>query len=577
MMRFPPNAVRIASVRSDDRSFPVAASRAMKSMLIGAVISVMIGVVPGGPSGIAHAVTGEAQAAAATPAASVVNVPHPQYDQLKPLVRSQLETARGQFDRTLSSPSAGREHGVAYGRLGMHYQAHQQQAAARACYVNAALLDAQNFRWPYLLAVYHEEAGELLEASEQYLQSVRLNPDSVAGAVRLARVLIQLERLDGAQSLLDQVLAAEPKHAAALAALGDIAAARDEHSKAVEYYNAALAIQPEASQLTYRVGISYRALGQLEQARTALEQRGERIPSIADPLLAFVQGHKLGSSFFVSEGDKAMRGGDVETAARLFDAAAAINPEDPRALLGLGQSLGAVGKLDSAIARFDQVLQIQPYNTNAHYFKGALHEIDGDDDQALRHFRSAVSEENAHFEATFMLANALLRKRLFDEAAVQYGRIAKARQDPEFLYQEGVAWLAGQRCGAAQNALMAAVTVKPSDQRYIQAVSRLFSVCETGPTQKATALEYAQRLYDAHPGLETSVSLAMAMAANGRFEDAIDFQTQAIFEALKANMAGMPEILAADLDRYREGKPAELAWPHEHSIYQPARLTLDRL
>ena len=47
------------------------------------------------------------------------------------------------------------------------------------------------------------------------------------------------------------------------------------------------------------------------------------------------------------------------------------------------------------------------------------------------------------------------------------------------------------------------------------------------------ALDAAEARYGASPGRDEAETLAMACAANGRFEDAVDFQTQAIFEALK--------------------------------------------
>ena len=64
----------------------------------------------------------------------------------------------------------------------------------------------------------------------------------------------------------------------------------------------------------------------------------------------------------------------------------------------------------------------------------------------------------------------------------------------------------------------------------------------------------------------------MAAAANGRFDDAVDFQAQAMFEAVKAERRAETDWMQANMKRYQNKERALEAWSPDAEVYQPRRL-----
>lgn len=327
--------------------------------------------------------------AADVSAVELIPVRHPDPDEFKPDIAASLRPARALFDRqaaTLNGPALG----AAYGKLGLHYQAHQQQDAAAACFKNAILLDGDDYRWPYHLAVHDEETGAFDEALAHYASSLELQPDNLAGATRLGLLHLKLGDLDAAQRSLESVVARDQDHAAALAGLADIANELGDYEKAAALYRRALEIDPKASQLNYRLGLVYRKLGDVERARAALAGRGERIPYIQDPLLVVMQAHTHPPDYYVQQADGALAKNDLRQAARLYSLALMVSPTDAQALVRLGEVLLAVKKDDAARARFEQLVEAHPDMAIGHYYLGLCDIRAGQKDPAIAHMREAL-------------------------------------------------------------------------------------------------------------------------------------------------------------------------------------------
>ena len=86
------------------------------------------------------------------------------------------------------------------------------------------------------------------------------------------------------------------------------------------------------------------------------------------------------------------------------------------------------------------------------------------------------------------------------------------------------------------------------------------------------ALELAHLVHDARPGVDTLETLAMASAANRRFEDAQAFQAQAILRLRQTpGVGGERRIdhLRAALARYENGQPAVIAFSPGDPVMNP--------
>ncbi|MFK8014303.1 MAG: tetratricopeptide repeat protein [Gammaproteobacteria bacterium] len=339
------------------------------------------------------------QAAPAPPQVALLEISHPDPLAFKPEITASLAPALARF-RTESTTLDGVDLGAAFGKLGLHYQAHQQQEAAAACFINAQRLDPTNHRWPYYLAVHEEETGEFDNAIANYKQSLELVPDNVAGATRLGLLILQLGDLEPAQRVLDDVIARQPNSAAALAGLADIAADRDDPQTAAQLYQQALSIDPQASQLYYRLGLTYRKLGDIERAKAALSQRGERIPRIADPLLVIMQAHLHPPAYYIDQANAALEANDLRRSAQRLSLALTVEPTHAQALTQLGELLLAVKQDAAAKKQFEQLVQAHPDHALGHYYLGLCAVRAGDKPTATRHMREALKLEPGMERAT---------------------------------------------------------------------------------------------------------------------------------------------------------------------------------
>jgi tetratricopeptide (TPR) repeat protein len=507
-------------------------------------------------------------------AAELELVPHPELSGLKPEVRARLEPSVEYFRRQRVRAD-GRQLGLAYGRLGMSYLAQEQQAAAGACFRNAAALDPGNSRWPYLLGVHYEENGQLEEAAASYETALRLDFAYTPTLLRGGRVLLKLGRVDEAETQFMLAYERNKQDAAALAGLGQVAFERNQYEQAIDLYEAALAAQPEASQLHYRIGLAYRALGERDKAAASLERAGERIPSIDDPLLAFVMSHARGSQVYKVMAAQALQAGNVAEAIQLFGLATSIDPGDTESLSQMGQLQGASGDLTGAATTFARILALDANDPAANFYLGTILEQLGRETDAEAHYRKALEANPALVEPRLLLGNTLMRQGRYTEAGDHYARVvSQLPEDVEAMHLLGHAWLAADQCQWAHPVLRRALSRAPGDAQLADALARAYAICpDATEEQRRQALQMAQAIYEKEPGVQSAETLAMTSAANGAYADAVDFQAQAIFELLKQEDQGRLDWMRGNMERYQAGQPAQSAWPEGADVYRPARLS----
>ncbi|MEO1576142.1 MAG: tetratricopeptide repeat protein, partial [Pseudomonadota bacterium] len=206
----------------------------------------------------------------------------------------------------------------------------------------------------------------------------------------LGLLQVSLGRTGEAEARLNQVLASDARSAAALAGLGNIARDRKDFETAADLYRRALVIDPAASQVNYRLGLVYRALGDLDAARTVLAQRGERIPRIRDPLLNVMQAHVHPASHYMAQADTAISRNDLRGGAQQLALALAVEPEHEQALVTLGEVLLAARRDDAAKQQFQKLVDAHPDNALGPYYLGLCALRGGDRATAARLMRESL-------------------------------------------------------------------------------------------------------------------------------------------------------------------------------------------
>jgi tetratricopeptide (TPR) repeat protein len=103
---------------------------------------------------------------------------------------------------------------------------------------------AENAQAQYYLGVLHERFNEPQKAYERYSKALELDPTNAQPLVAASEMLVQLDRLDEAEKLLDSQTTTFQYNAAIRQSLGEIAMLRNQPDKAVELFNQAAILAP---------------------------------------------------------------------------------------------------------------------------------------------------------------------------------------------------------------------------------------------------------------------------------------------------------------------------------------------
>jgi len=499
-------------------------------------------------------------------------IPASQLDKLPESVRAAIDEARRAVTEAVESGEQPGARAEEWGRLGDVLFVHGFDAPARHAYRQAADLAPAEFAWHYLLGMVELSAGNLAGAVEALDIALELEPDNHAARIRRGRAHLGTGALSAAESDFRRALALEPESAAALGGLGRVAVARERYGEAVEWLEKALAVEPAADLLQHPLGMAYRGLGEVDKARYHLGLRGDREPQIADPLLARVQSRSRSPQFYLQLGLDLADQGDLEGALAMMARVLRLEPGNTRALLNSGELLARLDRLDDAHAVFQRLAAAQPDSGQAYFYIGQVEELRGNSPAAIAAYRDALAVEETHVQARAALARQLLQNGEAEAALRHFEHLAEtagtAEAELRHRYWQAIAEIRAGRCDRARDILERARAL--SDQPVAALVDvqvRLRSTClPAGAGERAGVVSMAEQLYETNPALHAE-TLAMAYAASGRFDEAVDLQMQAIFEAAKdGSIAGRPD-LRENLARYESGKAAVVPYAPAHPLF----------
>jgi tetratricopeptide (TPR) repeat protein len=523
----------------------------------------------------AGANTGEvAPTPAADPNAHLLSLPQPDLSRLQPDVHAVLERVRRDLERAAADPATkSGDLARRYGSAGLFYQAHLLLEPAAACYLNAARLDPGDYRWPYYLGYAREQAADLSRAAQAYRQVLALAPGLQTAALRLGRVYLELGELERAEPLLRRAARVPTLAAMADFGLGRLAYARGDYAGAVEALERVLAVAPDASRVHYALGLAYRTLGRLDQARHHLAQRGEGLPTFPDALVERLDTLSTGQRMLFHSGMDAAHRDDYAAAVRLFREGLSLDPGNRHARVSLARFLYLSGERQAAREQLEQALA-HGKGPNLGYFLLALLRDEARQTQAARsELEALLTREPAHSGAHFYLAGILWRAGEYAAAASHYGAARAAAPDnvEAALWQVLASILAGEAEMRLRELLERALAQEPTQPvlRFYLA-SLLATASDEAVRDGRRALELAQGLYDAQPSPAHAELLAMARAATGDFTGAQALQRRLVESALEQARLDLVVRLQSNLELYEGGQPCRTPWDLEAlSSYPP--------
>jgi tetratricopeptide (TPR) repeat protein len=369
-------------------------------------------------------------------------------------VSAAITQARG---AVLGSPDSDE----AWGNLAMVLQAHGFEPQARVCFAEAERLDAQDHRWPYLRGV-SVAAADRRAALDCYRRAVALRSDLPLLRLRLAELLIDLGRLDEAQTHLRAALERQPDSPRAQLGMARVAFQRGRWQESLERASRSAAGAPRQRATHELLAQIHHRLNQPEAATQQLEIL-QTIPGVEtnweDPLVSEVIRLRRDPQWLALRAEALMEQGRTRESLALWEKLVSREPqiaefhyERARALMAAGDERSAADALDEALARghrtseilrlrgvlhftarewplavesFRQAIELKPDDAVAHYNLGHALLKSGEEQAALEAFRNAVRCQPDYADAHTNLGKLLLQWGRRSEAVEHLERAAR--------------------------------------------------------------------------------------------------------------------------------------------------------
>jgi tetratricopeptide (TPR) repeat protein len=227
------------------------------------------------------------------------------------------------------------------------------------------------------------------------------------------------------------------------------------------------------------------------------------------------------------------------------------------------------GDAAGSLAQYREASRLSPGLARAHFGIGVVMEDRRQDADAIAAFQTAVGHDPGYIEARFNLANALRRTGRVQESLPHYADVLRANPavaQASFGYAMGLVRLG--RYLEARARLERDVKNFPEQLGFSHALARLLAAAPDDRVRDgARAQTLVETLLEGQPTIALAETMAMSLAEQGRFAEAVQWQRQAIDAARQAGGGG--DSLAANLRLYESGRPCRTPWTDDDPVHRP--------
>lgn len=515
-------------------------------------------------------------------------LPVPDYSRLPQAQAGQLRKDRAEFDRQVTQ-LVGDRLVESFALIGIDYAAAGLFDVARVAFENAAALQPNDGRWVYLEAANAQARKDNAVATTLYQRAVSLLPDYLPARLSLARLYLAANDVAAARKLLDDWLARHQDQAAPYALRAQVALTAKDYRTALADVDAALKLQPQATSLYELRAKAAEGAGDTAAAQAARARIGKGVVAFFDPI-AQGQFDLAGTSAapdgpagkvpatpadpFVADLEAATRSvavADFAKARASLDDALRRKPNDPVALAMYARVDAAAGDLDQARARADAAIRVAPGNALANLSQGIVLEMSHDPAGAAAAYLRAISAQDSLTEPHQRLGDLYMREHRYADAAGQYLWLTRLAPDAGSAWAKYVAaeGRAGQ-CARAADAIHRVLAAKPDWGYLMQMSVRVASTCPASSAeQKKKALADGERLYRSVRSPAAGETYALALAANGRWPDAIATQAGAMFDLTASGRKAEVAVYREFYKDFSAKKMPADPWPASSPLYDP--------
>ena len=394
---------------------------------------------------------------------AVETVPMPDVSRLEESVQDQVRERYAVLEEMTTSPGTSTPAlARAHGDVGLILMATGHDAGAETSLRNAQALAPNEPRWPYYLGQLHLTSGDRAGAPEFFERALELRPMDLPTIVKLGETYLEQARPNDAERLFRHARQVDPRSAAALEGLGQAALARGDHAAAVYSFEQALALEPAATRLHYPLAVAYRSFGNVDKADAHLEQRGDGVPRVPDPLMQEYFWLIESAEAYLQRGALAMDANEFAAAASVFSRGLEIDPDSAPLGHALGLALWQNGERDAAATQFAEVLQRSPDHTETHISLGVLFAQQRRYREALARFAAAAEHDPSLVDAHVGQAEARRNMGQLAASMPHWQRVVElAPADAEAWIEGAAALVRLERYDEARDWLVAARQIHP--------------------------------------------------------------------------------------------------------------------
>lgn len=289
-------------------------------------------------------------------------------------------------------------------------------------------------------SIYAAE-GKYDDARAQFEQAYALNTKDTAPIYQIATTYAQQNNIPMALQTINRALMIDPKSVQALVYKADLYAKQHDDVQASAAYDDAIVAAPsddEKAQIMVRKASYFIGEKKDAQGVAILTQATTQFPKVAGP--------------FVALGDYYASQHQWDNAVAKFQSALAIDPDNPGALLGLGEISMQGGRVTESIAYLKHYTQVSPdaqgYALLGQAYSQA-HNYAGARDSCGKSFEIARSPETLSCVAgaDFELKNYKEAAKIFD--AIDRGARGFLDANPTLLYIAAKSYQNADQCAKA--------------------------------------------------------------------------------------------------------------------------------
>lgn len=509
--------------------------------------------------------------------ALVKPIPLPDTSKLPPAQATELMNDRSSFEKAKVG-LVGDALAQAYALMGSAYAQAGFYEAATVALDDAAALAPKDARWVYAQGLLARAQKHTAVAQNYFELAFGVDKEYLPIRAAVARSKFDNGDLEGARALMADYVAKHTDQAVPYALLGEIALRQKRYSDAIEQTRRALALDPKATALYATLSAAQAAAGDAKGAAQSRALQGSVAPVLSDPLgegllgLASEEASATSTDPVVLAA-QALAERHYDVARQQLDVALKAHPNDAAVLALYARVEASAGNLVAAKARAAAAVAADPGNALAHLSQGVALDMSGDDSGAQRAYEQAVQANAQLAEARLLLGSLLQRSGHPEEAIAQYRALVQLDLADSEAWMRLIATDAATgHCANALRDLNDVLAKQPDNKFLLQLFVRVASTCPAASAaQKQGALQVGAKLYGETQAAQAGEAYALALAANGKWDDAVKIQQAAIFVLVRNGLKVQLPSYRDTLQQLQAHKLPDRPWRADAAVYHPTR------